>query len=118
MKHLRNFNEDKQISSSIQVLKQHLTKSKKSEAEEHFLKAYKYNSCSVPDEFESMASEFYVYDDYYLYDNNIYKFRRDGYHTAEIKLSKMKPSELIKNLEEKLDKIEKAIEKLAYGHDV
>jgi len=108
MKHLRNFYEGKKIQNS--------SKKKKSEAEEYFLDAYQNNYCSVPDEFSKIASEFYVYDDYYLYDNNIYQFS-DWYHT-EITLSKLKPSDLIKELEEELDKIEKAIEKLAYGHDV
>ena len=113
MKHLRDFYEGKQIQNS--------SKKKKSEVEEYFLSAYRKNYCSVSDEFPKIASEFYVYDDYYLYDNNIYHFSRrpsgDWYHT-EITLCKFKPSELIKDLEEELDKIEKAIEKLAYGHDV
>ena len=112
MKHLRKFNESKKISR----------------VEKFFLDAYQNGHCSVPDEFENMASEFYVYDYYYLYDNNIYSFssRPSGdWHHTEIKLCEFKPSGLIdkltnriKDIEEDLDKVEKAIEKLAYGHDV
>ena len=105
MKHLKKYNES----------------NKKSEVQNYFLEAQKYNRCSVPDEFPEMASEFYVYDDYYLYDNSLYHFTikpsGDWYHN-EIVLSDYKPSELIKKLEVKLDEIEKAIEKLSYGHDV
>jgi hypothetical protein len=106
MKHLKKYSE---------------SKSTDDEVKRYFLDAYQNSSCSVPDEFPSYASEFYIYDNYYLYDNKIYIFssRPSGnwYHT-EIKLCELKPGDLIKKLEKKLNKIEKAIEKLSYGHDV
>jgi len=114
MNHIRKFNESE-------------SKSKISEIEKYFLEAYQTGNSRYflprfhPDKFPEMASEFHVYDNFYLYDNNIYDYSRTpsgNWYITEIKLSELKPSDLIKELEEKLDKIEKAIEKLAYGHDV
>jgi hypothetical protein len=87
----------------------------KSEIEKYFKKALDHGSSSVSDDFYSEASEYHVYEDYFIYDDIIFHHSSrpsgDWYHTEIVK-SKLTKKMLMDKIEKEIDILEKAYNKL------
>jgi len=85
-----------------------------------FKRAIESGSVSVGDDFFDEASEYYIYDDYFIYDNLIFKYSSrpsgDWYHTEIVKMT-MTKNELLEKIEKEIDKLENAYNKL-YNIDI
>lgn len=66
----------------------------------------------------NVSNKYRLYDDYFIYDNCIlqYSCRPSGnWYSHSLKRLDIKPSEFKKKIEEKIKKMEDAIEKIDYG---
>jgi hypothetical protein len=102
MKHIKKFNESLDNESTV-----------------YFERAMR-GSASVPDDFHKIASKYHIYDNIYLYDDEVFIYSSrpsgDWYHT-EISLSDKPIKHFIDEFSKKIDLLEKAIYKLENGSD-
>lgn len=85
-----------------------------------FKRAIESRSVSVGDDFFKKAFEYYIYDDYFIYDNVIFRYSSrpsgDWYHTEIVKMDITK-TELLEKIEKEINKLEKVYDKL-YNIDI